>query len=293
MTVTKTKPTKTREEELAEQLEGHRAQMAELEQKASELDQAAAELDVRAEAKITRFDGPVTELPKGIDDDRGLALLKRQRAADLRTRAQAYAAKVELATIAAEHEQLRQERIAAEQLEAATIEAKALTAELDSWAAWLYHQQLAAAAIRAAYLEGGNRLMDLARANAGLGVDAARYTNLAVRAQELASQHQQFIAASRDPLLWRRFLPEFEPQELPDELRAPLANIAPATNQPRKWTGMVFGVRPSTRNPDGTAVGAVADPFNSARQALVPLTEAEERAKGRKLAAARAAEDGA
>jgi hypothetical protein len=292
VTATKTKPTKTREDELAEQLEEHRSEMAILEQKASELDQAAAELDARAAAKVTNLDGSLTELPKSIDDDRGLALLKRQRASDLRTRAQAYAAKVELPAIAAEHDQLRQERIVHEQLEAAGEEAQALTAEIEIRGAWLFRNLIAERAVERRFNEAVDQLTELQNKHHLVGIDVGRFTRLGAEALQLAERYVQAINRDLDPNFWRLNLPELEPLELPEELRAVTTVISgPYVDQVGGRTfdptvpkdqamRLAAGAKPIPRSPDGTPAGSV--PVNVVPR---PRTEAEDRARRKKIAA--------
>jgi hypothetical protein len=295
---TKTKPTKTGEEELADVLTQHRGVLAQFEEQASAWDQLAIELDARAESALADFSGPVTELPKGVDEDRTKALRKRQGAADLRKRAQAYAANVGLEAIAAEHETLRQERIAAEELEAATKEVEALVPELEIRAAWLYWSHLQAAAVRQRYLEAGNRLMDLLQRH-HLPVDSTRYTTLAVQAQEAAGRELRTITASNNPDLWRQNLPTLTRLELPAELRtsAP-GSVSPTSDQrppyepgrrnlPKDYEIRMAGAAvPSPRNADGTIEGgSVHHPLEGMRTAVVPRTVVEERAALAKVAA--------
>lgn len=294
-TATKTKPAKTREEERAEQLEKHRGVLAQFEDQASDWERQADELDARAEQALADFSGPVTELPKSVDYDRDKAQVKRRGAADLRKRAQAYAANVGLEAIAAEHDQLRQERIAAEELEAATKEAEALIPELEVRAAWLYWSHLQAAAVRNRYLEAGNRLMDLVQRH-HLTVDVGRYTALAVKAQEAAGERLRAITASDDPALWRANLPALKAVDIPVELRASAAAANPATDQvtraphdPRRPKDhairMAGAAVPSPRNPDGSiADGSFPEWGGAKRFAMVPRTDAEELAARRKVA---------
>jgi hypothetical protein len=302
-TATKTKPTKTREDELAEQVKEHQAQVTTLEYQAAQLDQVAAELDARAEAKVTDLNGSLTDLPKSIDDDRSLALLKRQRAVDLRTRAQAYAAKVGLQAIAAEHDQLRQERIAAEQLEAATKEAEALIAEIENRSAWLYRSLIAERAAERRVIEAVQLLTTL-QSQHRLPIDIGRYTRLCGEAIGLAGQYVMWINRDPDQDLWRQTLPALEPLELPAELVAPASKASPVVDQRGKPFDPTLpkdhAIRtaaastPALRNPDGTLAGGyVPEPFGGPRHAPVPRTEAAERAARKAVAAGIAEEDGA
>lgn len=296
-TATRTRPTKTREEELLEQLEHHRGQVATLERQASEADHAAAELDARAEARVADLNGSLTELPKSIEDDRNQAQRKRQTAIDLRARAQAYVTQVGLAAITAEHDQLREERIAQGQLEAAIKEAKALVAEAEIRAAWLFRSHITTEAVRARYIECAERLTAL-QGQHRLAIDVGRFTRLGTEALTLASQYAQMITRDRDPDFWRRNLPELEPLELPAELLAPGAIANPATSQrtakpfdptlPKDHAlRMAAGAVPAPRNPDGTLPGSVVNPFGGNANSGVPppRTDAEDRARRKEIAA--------
>lgn len=184
----------------------------------------------------------------------------------------------------------------------ATKEAGALMAELDARAAWLFRDILATNAVRARYLEAGERLIVLVRQHR-LSIDVGRYTTLAVRAQELAGQQIHF--QSRDPEAWRENLPELEDLELPAVLRpapAPLADssVSQLTRKPFDPTvsadhdlRMAAGSTPADREADGTLTGVslrhsrVGNDFVPA-----PRTEAQERAARKRIADELAAEEG-
>lgn len=294
---TKTKPTKTREEDLAEQLAKHRGVLAEFDQQAADWERQAIAFDERAETLLADFSGPITELPKGVEDNRDKAAHKRRGADDLRKRAQAYAAKNELEAIAAEHDELRRGRIAAEELEAATKEAKDLTGELELLAAWLYQDRLRAEAVRSRYLAAGNRLMDLVQRHPLPFVDSGRYTRLAVQAQEAASRLVHDLGQNPDTSLLFVYLPKLDASDLalPSSLQ-PRQPVSPSIQQgtrkpvdpnlPKDYDlRMASGAVPVERNPDGTIAGAsVRHPFEAQRFAMVPRTDAEELAARRKVA---------
>ncbi|MFI5281747.1 MAG: hypothetical protein ACHQ0J_01290 [Candidatus Dormibacterales bacterium] len=194
------------------------------------------------------------------------------------------------------------EKELAVQRKAAIEEAESLTAELDIRAAWLFRDLIQAAAVRMRYLEAGERLGALVRQHR-LAVDVARFTVLAVRAQELAGQYEQLIAHNLDPDLWRRNLPQLEPLELPEALRATVASVAdPATSQATRAPfdpnlpkdhamRMAMATKPAERNADGTLVGSVRNPWGGNTAVPPPRSEAAEFATRKKIAAELAAED--
>jgi hypothetical protein len=310
----KTTPTKTREQELADLLTQHRGVLADLEQQAAAWDQAAVELDARAEAKIANFDGPITELPKGVDEDRAKAQLKRQGAADFRRRAQIYAAKVGIETMAAEHDQLGADRIAHAKFNAATIEAEALSIEFEERLAWSYKTRLETQANEARLVEVRDRLTTLAssagpapavnqlngalvddpenkpRPGVRVPIDIERVT--ALPRQVAAAVAERIRALAFDPTdAWRSDLPIVDELQLPEALRSLRVRPASVSATDQRLTEAPPPAAPPARNEDGTLVGAhVQDPFGS-RHAIMPRTEAQERAARRQVAADIAAED--
>jgi hypothetical protein len=277
----------TREAELLEQVEHHQAQLRGLQDQASEADAQAIELDARAEDLIANFDGSVTGLPDGLQELRDHAQRARQIASDLRKRAEAYTAKVELGAIAAEYTQLRDERIAAEQLEAERAEAQRLTVEFEGLLAWVFRNRLELRAVELRLNEVGQRLTGLSARHQT--INKSRLLQLPRDVVRVAGEQGASIIRD-DPDGWRQLLPSIDGLELPEELRevrTPAEVWTPRIDQPSgrpvSTEGWIVGhtagsprpvaettvAGPPARNPDGTLVG-------SSRQHWAPYPKSEE-----------------
>jgi hypothetical protein len=296
---TKTKPTKTREEELAEQIDHHQAQLEPLERERQEARAAAQDLEGKVEALLADFKTFGLGMPGGLEELREQARAARQREADLITRANAYRESIGLTEMIAELDQLTRQRRAQEGLNAAADEAKTLIEELEFLFAWLFRSHIQRPAVERRCTEGVLRLMEIQN-EFRLGLDVPRFTKLGGEVAPHAGQYLRLINADADPDFWRRNLPELEALELPEELRAATTVVSgPHVDQvgARTFDPMVpkdqamrraAGAQPIPRNPDGTPAGSA--PLNVVR---APRTEAEDRARRATIAAELEAEDAA
>jgi hypothetical protein len=304
-TATKTRQTKTREEQLAEEIARHRAQVAELEAQASAWESDAAKIEARVEREITSFTGAVGTLPAGIDQDRAAASLKRQGAADLRKRASAYAETVNLGLLEAEYAHLRNERETTEARAEASEDAQLLIAELEMRSGWLFSDTLARRATEFRVQQIVDDLVAI-RNDHRIAIDLNGYTRLPGLCIEAAGQRLQVNgrAAADDYLPDVAEVPD-RLLALPDDFQRPggVADQAsvqgarkafdPTLPKDHEIRAAAASV-PAVRNDDGTiAGGSYRNPFETTTGMTVPRarTEAEERAARRFVATQIAAED--
>lgn len=186
------------------------------------------------------------------------------------------------------------------QLEAVTVDAKKLLAEMESRSAWM-HNNLLASKANEQRLQGLIDELTAIESQHHLGIDLGRYLRLPGDCAALAGQRLQILgpAAAAD------HLPSLEQcPQLPEEFQRPQRVASnPSVDQRGKpfdpdlpkdhALRMASGSTPAPRKTDGT-LADFSDrvPFEDRKGVAVPRTEAEDRAAHRKVAAEVAKEDG-